>query len=83
VKSAKHAARGMPVTEFKAHCLQHLEEVRRQGCALTLTRRGVPIAKVVPIQQAEPRSLRGMLAGRITFHGDIVHTDLGDWESVR
>ena len=80
--AAKKPVKEMPVTEFKAHCLHHLESVRRAGQALTLTRRGVPIARVVPMQE-EPRPLRGMLANRITFHGDIVQTDVADeWEAA-
>ena len=36
------------ISEFKATCLARLERVRRTGRRLLITRRGEPIAEVVP-----------------------------------
>lgn len=35
--------------EFKTHCLRILEEVQRTGEAVTITKRGKPVAEVKPI----------------------------------
>lgn len=34
--------------EFKAKCLQLMDEVNRQGIELIITKRGQPVAKLVP-----------------------------------
>jgi len=47
----------MKASEFKAKCLAVLDEVRDSGREVTITKRGKPVAKVVPVK--EPDSLRG------------------------
>ena len=51
------APRSIPASEFKAKCLALLDEVAQKRETLVVTKRGKPVAKVVPA--AEPRSLRG------------------------
>jgi prevent-host-death family protein len=56
----------MAITDFKARCLAVLEEVARTADAVTVTRRGKPLARVVPALQtavlSSPQSqLRGTL----------------------
>jgi len=85
--SQRHPSHGsdetVPVSEFKARCLEILERLRQRGQELVVTKRGEPIARVVPIRP-EARPLRGMLSGHIEFLGDIVHADFGkDWEANR
>ncbi len=73
----------MAVSEFKARCLEILEQLRTSGHDLVLTKHGLPIARVVPFS-AEPRALRGLLKGEIEIVGDIVQTDLSEeWEANR
>ena len=45
--------------EFKAHCLELLERVRRTREPLVVTKRGVPYAKLVPVDPpaAKPGSI--------------------------
>ncbi len=43
--------------EFKAHCLRILDEVERTGEAVTITKRGRPIAEVKPLTKEEPVKL--------------------------
>jgi prevent-host-death family protein len=54
------------VTWFKAHCLAMIDEVARGEASLILTRRGVPVARVVPVD--EPPTL----VGSVTFNVDDV-----------
>ncbi len=74
------------ISEFKATCLARLERVRRTGRRLLVTRRGTPIAEVVP--PAAVRRSSGWLGsasgtGRIT--GDLVAPAVaaGEWEAAR
>ena len=71
------------VAEFKARCLELLEAVRRHGNELVITKRGEPIARVTPVVGGQ-YPLRGLLRGRMTIEGDIVHVNWTDeWESAR
>lgn len=74
MKTAKSIAAG----KFKAECLALLDRVARTGEPLVVTKRGKPVAKVVPIPEAK-RSL----IGSVKFHGDIVGPILGEWEIDR
>jgi prevent-host-death family protein len=72
VKS-RHIAAG----DFKARCLELLDEVGQTGEELVVTKRGRPVARVVPFEP--PRSLRGSVV-----HEDDLITPFGaDWESNR
>jgi prevent-host-death family protein len=65
--------RSMPAGEFKAKCLEVLDRVAREGSAYVVTKRGRPVAKVVPVEAAKPRSVRGS----VKYLADIVRP-LGD-----
>lgn len=71
------------VAEFKARCLELLERVGSRGDELIVTKRGKPIARVVPIRP-EVRPLKGLLAGQVKIVGDIVNVNWADeWEAAR
>ena len=73
----------LAASEFKAKCLRLLDEVEAEGNTLVITKRGRPVAKVVPMSSPK-RSLRGSWKGRVHIKGDIVHFDTSrDWESSR
>ncbi|MGI0149190.1 MAG: type II toxin-antitoxin system Phd/YefM family antitoxin [Thermoplasmata archaeon] len=52
--------------EFKAKCLAFLDEVSQTGAELLVTKRGKPVARVLPA--VEPPSLRNS----VLWEGDIV-----------
>jgi prevent-host-death family protein len=66
----------VPAARFKAECLALLDWVARTGESLVVTKRGRPVAKVVPLQAANPTTLRSS----VTFHRDVVGPILGAWE---
>jgi len=57
------------VSKFKATCLAVLEEVARQKTRIIITKRGKPIAEVIPY---EPEVEQIALKDTITFMGDLV-----------
>jgi len=73
----------MGAAEFKAHCLQVMEKVRQTRQPVTITRRGVPVVKVVPADPPRKFAL-GALAGKLTSSGDIVSSPLSDreWRNI-
>ena len=71
------------VSEFKAKCLRLISQVEEAGDTLIITRRGQPVAKVVPVSPPK-RALRGSWKGGVKIKGDIVTFDTSpDWESSR
>jgi prevent-host-death family protein len=60
--------------EFKQTCLALMDQVSELGDSITITKRGKPVAKLVPAQK---RSLFGCLKGQI----QILEEDfsLPDW----
>jgi prevent-host-death family protein len=76
----------MSISQFKATCLAVLEEVRRSGRPVLVTRRGEPIAEIVPPSRpAASRSWLGSAAGSGRITGDVVApvTAEEDWEALR
>ena len=67
----------MPAGEFKAKCLHLLDEIAQHRAPLVITKRGKPVAKLVPIDD-EPVDIYGSMAGTIRILGDIV-SPLDDW----
>jgi prevent-host-death family protein len=73
----------LAASEFKAKCLRLLDQIAEEGDTLIITKRGRPVAMVVPVSSPK-RSLRGSWKGRVQIKGDIVHFDTSrDWESNR
>ncbi|HYU60438.1 MAG TPA: type II toxin-antitoxin system Phd/YefM family antitoxin [Solirubrobacterales bacterium] len=73
------------ISKFKATCLAVLERVRRTGEPVLVTKRGVPVAEVVPASRtpAGEREL-GDLADTARITGDIVSpvAEPGEWEAL-
>jgi prevent-host-death family protein len=59
--------------QFKARCLQLLDQVGPDG--IVVTKHGRPVARLVPIG-GEGRALIGSLKGKIRIKGNILSTGL-------
>ena len=57
--------------EFKANCLRLMDEVARRRAPIVITKRGKPVAKLVPIED-KPIDIFGRMAGTIKICGDII-----------
>ena len=69
----------VPATEFKANCLRLMDEVAQQRRPIIITKRGKPVAKLVPMEE-EPLDLFGRMAGSIKICGDIISPiDEDEW----
>ena len=66
----------IPAGEFKAHCLALLDKVARTHLPLIVTKRGKPVAKIVPTETRKSQNL----LGSVKFHGDIVAPILDNWD---
>ena len=56
--------------EFKARCLSLMDDVQRTRQTVVITKRGKPVAKLVPVSGAKDDFI-GRLKGRIRIVGDI------------
>jgi prevent-host-death family protein len=63
--------RYVAAAEFKANCLRLMDDVARQRRPIIITKRGKPVAKLVPLEQ-EPIDLFGYMAGTAKICGDII-----------
>lgn len=73
----------MAISQFKATCLAVIERVYQSGQPLLITKRGRPVAQILPPPAPETtgRSRHGCMAGDIEFLGDIVEpTSAEDWD---
>ena len=61
----------MPAGEFKVHCLAVMDEVQSKREAVIITKRGKPVAKLVPVEK-EKDDIFGFLKGKGRILGDIV-----------
>jgi prevent-host-death family protein len=75
-------ARTMSAAEFKARCLQAMDEVAETGEPVVVTKRGRPVAQLVPIAR-KPKTLRGFLKGRVRARGDLVAPTGAHWRADR
>lgn len=58
---------------FKARCLGLLDEVEQQRKEIVITKRGRPVARLVPVEQAKP-VVFGRMKGTGRILGDIFST---------
>jgi prevent-host-death family protein len=68
-------------TEFKAHCLALLEEVRETRQPLLVTRHGRPVVEISPYVPKDA-SRTNPLKGSILFQGDLISPIDEKWDSA-
>ena len=73
------STRTVKASEFKAKCLQLMDEVAESGEEIVITKFGEPVAKLAPLRQ-KPKSLFGIDRDRIEILGDIDSPLYEDWE---
>ena len=72
------AAKSIPAGEFKAKCLALLDEVEGKGRTFVVTKRGRPVARVVPL---EPSA--GSLEGSLLDDSGLLDPSDDEWEAER
>jgi hypothetical protein len=71
-------------SEFKKHCLSLVDQINKEHNSLIITKRKVPIAKVISLDSNlidNTKSYFGIMKGSLTIKDDIVnHSSESDWE---
>ena len=75
-------ARSMKASEFKAKCLEVMDDVARTGDSVVVTKRGKPVAKLCPIE-APRKTLFGFMKGRVEILGDIISPIDVEWDAEK
>lgn len=71
--------RELPAGRFKAQCLALLDEVAETGIAIVVTKRGRPVARVVPIAADRAHDLKGS----VVREGDLLAPIEASWSADR
>lgn len=67
-------------SEFKAKCLQLMDEVAATGEEIVITKNGRPVSRLTPYRE-KPKTLFGIDRDKITILGDIVEPIDVEWEA--
>ena len=73
------SVRTLSASEFKARCLELLDEVARTREPLVITKRGRPVARLTPLELDASMALEGS----VRYGGDIVGSTGEDWDADR
>ena len=60
------------ISQFKARALKVLDRVAKTREGIVITRRGEPVAQVLPISGSDARGKMGSLADTLVFEKDIL-----------
>jgi prevent-host-death family protein len=71
----------LSVSKFKATCLSVLEDVKKQKKKVLITKRGEPIAEIIPVDHKKKDI---PLKDTVVFIGDIISPVAeDDWEALQ
>lgn len=76
----KYKDKEIQAGEFKAKCLQIMNEVNEKHTSYIITKHGVPVAKLIPVDDT-PVDLFGCLKDKITVKGDLLSPLDERWEA--
>ncbi|MCC7265488.1 MAG: type II toxin-antitoxin system prevent-host-death family antitoxin [Candidatus Latescibacteria bacterium] len=67
--------------QFKAKCLKIMDKVHHTREEVTITKRGKPVARLVPVEETPAKALFGFLRGSVVIKGDIVESTGEIWDA--
>ena len=66
--------------KFKAQCLKLMDEVKNRREEVVITKRGRPVARLVPYEET-PAPVHGFMKHTVAFLGDVVSPVDGKWDA--
>ena len=78
-KKAEPNSKTVSLAEAKAHLSAVISGVERSRLPVTVLRRGVPVAQIVPVEQVAPPTGYGWMRGTVQVLGDIVGPTGVEW----
>lgn len=65
---------------FKAQCLKLMDEVKARHAEVVITKRGKPVARLVPCDET-PVRVHGFMKNTVTFVGDVISPLDAKWDA--
>jgi len=74
----------MGISKFKSHALKILDQVAKTKEIIIVTRRGKPLAQIIPYRNSISNHTPGKLSDALVFENDIV-SPLGEemWDACK
>jgi prevent-host-death family protein len=72
----------MKAGKFKAQCLKVMDRVQRTKKKVIITKRNVPVAQMVPMDEKSVE-LFGKMKGTLHINGDIIKAIGEEWDADR
>jgi prevent-host-death family protein len=82
VTSSIRMQESISASKAKTHLLELLNTVDRKGESVIITKRGRPVAKLVPIESQPTRGIFGYMKGSGKITGDIVGPEPDVWNAM-
>jgi prevent-host-death family protein len=76
----------MNVTAFKASCLEVMNRIEKTREEVIITKRGKPIARLLPVERTQEAALFGSLKGTFKIPDDLLlkpAAPVDDWNVAR
>lgn len=74
--------RTVSASNAKTHLLELLDNIDHQRQGILITKRGRPVARLVPVETTRPKSIFGCMKGTGTITGDIVGPEPDVWNAM-
>jgi prevent-host-death family protein len=68
-------------SDFKAQCLELMDQVHDRHESLVITKYGRPVAKLVPLDEA-PIDIVGFMQGTVLDYGDLISPIDEPWDAT-
>ena len=75
--------RHVKASEFKAKCLALMDQVAKSGKSIVITKKGKPVAELVPHRAGKTRNPFGIWKNSVKITGDIVSPIDVEWEALK
>jgi prevent-host-death family protein len=72
----------MAAGSFQVHCLAVMDEVQAKRQTVVITKRGRPVAKLVPADKGTDE-IYNFLRGKGTVIGDVISPAIEDWGNLK
>jgi len=70
----------IPAGQFKAQCLKLMDEVNTRHEEVVITKRGKPVARLVPYEETSV-PIHGFMKNTVTIIGDVVSPTGEKWDA--
>ena len=70
----------IPAGKFKAECLRIMDDVQKKKIHIIITKRNIPVAEMVPIEEKKKDSF-GWMKGTCQILGDIIEPVNEVWDA--